>query len=99
MWLNGYIRKLKDEQKASNEAGAGGYANGGHSPPANLSHSKVCEADGDPTARAFRDALSHAEKVVEAARAALLGYIGAAARCGPTSRELSGEMGGDTVVA
>lgn len=83
LWLNGHIRELKDEQ-----ARAGGH---------------VVQAAGhgadDPTVRALRDALGHAEKVVEAVRAALLGYVGAAARRGPTSRELSGEMGGDTVVA
>lgn len=95
LWLNGHIRELKEEQQAE----AGGYTTGEHGSQGNLSHAKVGEADGDPTARALRDALGHAEKVVEAARAALLGYIGAAARRGPTSRELSGEMGGDTVVA
>jgi hypothetical protein len=85
LWLNGHIRELRDEQR-QRQLGARGM-NG--------------EAGGDPTARALRDALAHAEKVVEAARAALLGYVGAsaAARRGPTSRELSGEMGGDTVVA
>lgn len=96
LWLNGHIHELKDEQ-AREQAEAKGYAtrNGhqGTTLPAG-----VGGAD-DPTARALRDALGHAEKVVEAARAALLGYVGAAARRGPTSRELSGEMGGDTVVA
>lgn len=66
----------------------------------------------DQTAQSLRDALTHAEKVVEAAKTALTSYIGAvnakgagnkvpegAQRRGPTSRELSGEMGGDTVVA
>ncbi|POR33903.1 Histone-lysine N-methyltransferase ash1 [Tolypocladium paradoxum] len=100
MWLNGHIRALFDEQ----------------SPGAT-----------DPTARALRDALAQAEKVVEAARLALRTYVeGAAAksgrvncayrpdgvvtngalekaaaldRRGPTSRELSGEMSGDTVIA
>lgn len=99
LWLNGHIRELKDEQNASEEAGAGGSTNGKYGSQDNLSHAKVGVADGDPTAQALKDALGHAEKVVEAARAALLGYIGAAARRGPTSRELSGEMGGDTVVA
>ncbi|KAH8763280.1 hypothetical protein F5883DRAFT_560242 [Diaporthe sp. PMI_573] len=92
LWLNGHIRELKDEQ-AREEAEAGGYAaeKNGH-------RGDLLPAD-DPTARALRDALGHAEKVVEATRAALLGYVGASARRGPTSRELSGEMGGDTVVA
>lgn len=85
LWLNGHIHELKDEQarEGSQAAQKNGHRGG---------------AD-DPTARALRDALGHAEKVVEAARAALLGYVGMAARRGPTSRELSGEMGGDTVVA
>ncbi|KAK7704169.1 hypothetical protein SLS64_008727 [Diaporthe eres] len=98
LWLNGHIHELKDEQ-ARVEAGAGGLATreNGHRGDV-LLPAGVGGAD-DPTARALRDALGHAEKVVEAARAALLGYAGAAARRGPTSRELSGEMGGDTVVA
>ncbi|KAM7209453.1 hypothetical protein V8F20_000191 [Naviculisporaceae sp. PSN 640] len=63
----------------------------------------------DQTAKALEEAVRQAEKVVEAARHALFSYIrqtgGAAAtkdvpagaqRRGPTSRELSGEMGGDT---
>lgn len=92
LWLNGHIHELKDEQ-----AEAKGYATrNGHQDT--LLSADACGAN-DPTARALRDALGHAEKVVEAARAALLGYVGAAARRGPTSRELSGEMGGDTVVA
>lgn len=66
----------------------------------------------DQIAQSLRDALTHAEKVVEAARNALVSYVGAvnangakkegvpegAQRRGPTSRELSGEMGGDTEV-
>lgn len=89
LWLNGHIRELKDEQsQAAQKNGHGG----------DLLPAGVGGAD-DPTAQALRDALGHAEKVVEAARAALLGYVGTAARRGPTSRELSGEMGGDTVVA
>ncbi|KAL2020142.1 hypothetical protein VTK56DRAFT_8747 [Thermocarpiscus australiensis] len=88
----------------------------------------------DQTVRALRDALAHAEKVVEAGRLALASYAEAAQqriesgglgradglsraarvsdaakpltveapsgsqRRGPTSRELSGEMGGDTSV-
>ncbi|KAL0471058.1 hypothetical protein QR685DRAFT_273203 [Neurospora intermedia] len=78
----------------------------------------------DQIAQSLRDALTHAEKVVEAARNALMSYVGAvndaataaanngaankkeeeeeespegARRRGPTSRELSGEMGGDTM--
>lgn len=107
LWLNGHIRELKNEQ-AREEAEAGGHAVEKNGHRGNLPDG-VGGAD-DPTARALREALGHAEKVVDAARAALLGYVGAsspstgsltaaAARRGPTSRELSGEMGGDTVVA
>ncbi|KAI1343926.1 hypothetical protein F5Y15DRAFT_181930 [Xylariaceae sp. FL0016] len=107
LWLNGHIRALLEEQTH----GGGG---GSSSPD-----------DENPTARALRDALGHAEKVVESARAALQSYVGSEApaqhlgvagksgfpanganghgvgmtRRGATSRELSGEMGGDTVVA
>ncbi|KHE78305.1 hypothetical protein GE21DRAFT_1223741, partial [Neurospora crassa] len=85
-------------------------------------YNKVGELD--QIAQSLRDALTHAEKVVEAARNALMSYVGAvndaataaanngaakkkeeeeeespegARRRGPTSRELSGEMGGDTM--
>ncbi|KAL1880032.1 hypothetical protein Daus18300_001395 [Diaporthe australafricana] len=95
LWLNGHIRELMDEQQQARGAEDG---HRGMSPL--LPTGVAGGAADDPTARALRDALGHAEKVVEAARAALLGYAGAAARRGgPTSRELSGEMGGDTVVA
>lgn len=98
LWLNGHIHELKDEQ-ARGEAGAKGHAIPENGHCGNLLLPAGVGGADDPTARALRDALGHAEKVVEAARAALLGYAGAAARRGPTSRELSGEMGGDTVVA
>lgn len=90
-WLNGHIRQLLDEQHSAKKG-------------------SIPEND-DATSKALRDALSQAEKVVEAARAALETYLGRQAgvvhgqkvvlengngRRGPTSRELSGEMGGDT---
>ncbi|KAK2598127.1 hypothetical protein QQS21_005759 [Conoideocrella luteorostrata] len=105
VWLNGHIRELLEEQR-------------------NVSVSGNVDTV-DPTARALKDALVQAEKVVEAARLAVRTYAssspqqislaklngkmnGFAARGGlteaeglnrrgPTSRELSGEMGGDTV--
>lgn len=97
LWLNGHIHELKDEQGREG-AGPGGNAVREKDRRGSLVPAGVGGAD-DPTARALREALGHAEKVVDAARAALLGYAGAAARRGPTSRELGGEMGGDTVVA
>ena len=106
IWLNGHIRAMLEEK----------------------SDVAAAAAVGDPTTVALRDAVSHAEKVVDAARLALARYVAsspavvksapvngtkrnngfahhpddaaAAAwnRRGPTSRELSGEMGGDTAL-
>jgi hypothetical protein len=95
-WLNTHIRELLEDQRLENGTAA-------------LSDSN------DPTAQALKDALSHAEQVVEAARTALRTYAESTAvngsRCAPstngqfenglshrglTSRELAGEMGGDT---
>jgi hypothetical protein len=104
LWINGHILELREEQKESSKTG---------------------NTDGqDPTAQALKFALEQAEKVVIAARSALLSYAQTAQRNadgrpeqygvdklsaiksangsqrrGPTSRELSGEMGGDTIVA
>lgn len=105
----------------------GAFQNGTHHTPAAAA---AAPETVDQTVRALRDALAHAEKVVEAARLALVSYAGALQadgfgkangngnghafdsaattavaeasaglqRRGPTSRELSGEMGGDTSV-
>ena len=96
LWINGHIRELLEEQQAA----AAVVKNGNGSAPA-----RPPPAD-DPTVRALQEALAHAEKVVESARAALGLYVDGRAqqatglaRRGPTSRELSGEMGGDTMVA
>lgn len=126
VWLNGHIRALLDEQKKAPNG------NGHAAPPSGAAIlDAVPEAVADPTAQALKDALLHAEKVVEAARIALLSYVKAVhaaggngyahaathglafdnggaeggvlgsvrgnSRRGPTSRELSGEMGGDTL--
>jgi hypothetical protein len=110
LWINGHIRELLAEKSAGGKRGPPGNGNAaavGTGPAAPL----------DPAARALRDVLEHAEKVVEAARLALNSYVdsrsgfvstagdgmlssasGGRTRRGPTSRELSGEMGGDTVV-
>lgn len=103
VWLNGHIRDLLDEKNRT----------------------AAPQSDADPTAKALKEALLQAEKVVEAARFALRSYAGVSQtgvaavngtkkngfvaredidlaeglnRRGPTSRELSGEMGGDTAV-
>jgi hypothetical protein len=136
LWINGHIRELLDQKAAKSGIGALS-GNGNHVGPGH-------HAVEDPTAQALRDALQHAERVVEAAKLALHSYIessqadhgsryahadgfhngngkalsthgdgpgsqgkpatqtGTAAgltRRGPTSRELSGEMSGDTASA
>ncbi|POS73347.1 hypothetical protein DHEL01_v208256, partial [Diaporthe helianthi] len=80
LWLNGHILQLKDDQKASEGGRAGRYASREDVYHGNMLQANVGRADGDPTARALREALGHAEKAVEAARAALLGYVGTAPR-------------------
>ncbi len=106
MWLNNHIREMLDDQARGLPESA--------------------NAAVDPTATALKDAVSHAERVVQAARLALRTYVvthvnghgnGDAAsgpngkfssngisaksngfdRRGATSRELSGEMSGDTI--
>ncbi|KAJ6784118.1 hypothetical protein PWT90_07268 [Aphanocladium album] len=109
LWLSKHIRELRAEQ-----------AGGGSPSPSPASSSS------DPTAYALQNAVEQAEKVVEAARSALLSYTNTTTanngnkflsnggggssstengkgsngigRRGPTSRELSGEMGGDTAI-
>ncbi|KAK3899932.1 hypothetical protein C8A05DRAFT_46113 [Staphylotrichum tortipilum] len=94
LWLNRHIRELLEEKNTPpKKAAANGTTNG------NGNHA----ATNDQTVIALRNALSHAEKVVDAARLALVSYYEATSadggrRRGPTSRELSGEMGGDTSV-
>ncbi|EGO56251.1 hypothetical protein NEUTE1DRAFT_64645 [Neurospora tetrasperma FGSC 2508] len=126
-WLNGHIRDLLEEQRGSSSSSS---LNGSNSATYTIPEKNSSEKNGfhkvgelDQIAQSLRDALTHAEKVVEAARNALMSYVGAvndaataanngaakkkeeeeeespegARRRGPTSRELSGEMGGDTM--
>lgn len=126
LWLNGHIHELLEERDSRKSAKPG---NG--SALTCRSSTKVAPPE-DTTAQALKDALKHAEKVVEAARHALQSYLGSAARSGggyptgsdytatseaagpggadanlaagltrrgATSRELAGEMGGDTTIA
>lgn len=132
LWINGHIRELLEEKVA-----------GDAKLPQNGMSKSAADRNGqsDATATALEEALSHANKVVEAARNALQSYIemttptqkriyvsggngnlpdgialnpastgmnGVNAqatmapglpRRGLTSRELSGEMGGDTIAA
>jgi len=143
LWLNGHIMELLEERRRKSNGTAsenGGAAEASleeatsksdHSSSNNtlLPETPSEIESADQTAQALRDALQHAEKVVEAARHALVSYVqtiqhhkatnanggskiefvaadadikGAAdgaQRRGPTSRELSGEMGGDTTIA
>lgn len=112
-----------------NGNGNGTASANGHTDTLRPATAGAAAVDADKTVLALRDALSHAEKVVDAARLALVSYVEAlqvaglgntgsgkqatngdrdgadhaalpagAQRRGPTSRELSGEMGGDTPV-
>ena len=125
MWLNGHIYELREERK--------GQVKGSENGSPDMCFAPIT----DPTAQALKEAVQHAEKVVEAARTAMLSYLHSqhtgvvtagngvnghgggrgpafsnhragdvapvavtgSVRRGPTSRELSGEMGGDTVCA
>lgn len=145
LWLNGHIRELLEERENpnNNKTAKKQAANGTPAAVANGHGSNgypAIPSTADQTVLALRDALTHAEKVVEAARLALVSYVEAlqltggcgsgskqangspsshgqdngrvsdaagpasaqasagAQRRGPTSRELSGEMGGDTSV-
>ncbi|KAI1636166.1 hypothetical protein F4809DRAFT_641725 [Biscogniauxia mediterranea] len=142
-WLNGHIREMKEEQQQQQQQQQyRKHVQDSPLPPhpVTAAHEEEKEeeeeVEDDLTAQALRDALGHAEKVVEAARAALRSYVaarggqqqqqqqqqqcsggkcsggggssacasaaleagGGLTRRGATSRELSGEMGGDTVV-
>ncbi|XDG03241.1 hypothetical protein ABKA04_002856 [Annulohypoxylon sp. FPYF3050] len=122
VWLNGHIHQLLREQELGTREPE---PENGSSTRSDAPSSSTATAAEDATAQALRDALKHAEKVVEAARVALTSYLESSAtvkrkigqenasgfgvananlaagltRRGVTSRELSGEMGGDTIVA
>ncbi|KAL2127363.1 hypothetical protein VTI74DRAFT_10866 [Chaetomium olivicolor] len=148
LWLNAHIRELLEEREKGVKQVSGGVVNGkgvksasengavkpaaNGTPTTPNGHTAAVSETADQTVQALRDALAHAEKVVEAARLALVSYVEAlqaagfggkghakggangkvydaagpasveapagAQRRGPTSRELSGEMGGDTTV-
>ena len=144
LWLNGHIRELLEERENPNKKK---QTNGTSAAAAAATNTNGHGSNGypsipstaDQTVLALRDALTHAEKVVDAARLALVSYVEAlqltggcgngskqangssshgnsngrvfdaaspastqasagVQRRGPTSRELSGEMGGDTSV-
>lgn len=114
LWLSKHIRELRAEQASGS------------------SSATLSTPSSDPTAEALKNAVDQAEKVVEAARSALLSYAGSVTaaspaaqqsngsadvngsskflsnagdvkrngldRRGPSSRELGGEMGGDTAI-
>ena len=100
MWLNAHIRELLEE--CDNSSKSHSHGNNG----------VVSEGDGwkDPTAEALKASLEQARKMVDAAQKALDVYIeenqtrtdlsgggkGTSGKNGVGSREMSGEMGGDT---
>ncbi|KAH7040717.1 uncharacterized protein B0I36DRAFT_379634 [Microdochium trichocladiopsis] len=104
LWLNGHIRELLEEQQQQQQQ----QAQPATTTTTTTTSNGVVVSEDDETATALREALSHAEKGADAARRALDAYMAAsvsaksalsssgATRRGPTSRELSGEMGGDT---
>jgi hypothetical protein len=89
VWLAGHIRDLLAARDGKQRLNGTGRAD-----------DAIAAGDDDPTHRALHDALVQAERSAAAAREALLLYRrrGGAGRRGPTSRELGGEMGGDTAV-
>ncbi|KAF7534930.1 hypothetical protein G7054_g5845 [Neopestalotiopsis clavispora] len=102
LWINGHIRELIEQQRAADSGKLS--ANGNTAAAASNGHGAI----EDPTAQALTDALKQAEKVVEAAKHAIRAYSESSqakqngagyTHRGPTSRELSGEMGGDTAIA
>ncbi|OTA57873.1 hypothetical protein K449DRAFT_334962 [Hypoxylon sp. EC38] len=115
VWLNGHILELLKEQDNSRrnaDLGKETEPENGRSTISRKDPSTEATLPQDATAHALKDALKHAEMVVEAARVALESYLESTAfggadatlaaglkRRGVTSRELSGEMGGDTIVA
>jgi len=97
MWLNVHIRELLEERGNSSTVDAGDWEvlkemNGKGPVPGNGTASK------DPTEEALKASLEQARKMVDAAQKALDTYksIHSGRENGVSSRELSGEMGGDT---
>lgn len=106
LWLNGHIRAQFEErengQKKEKRPMNGTNGTNGTTVTNGHTHPKTNEA-----VFALRNALTHAENAAAALRRALVlydphsdvhGAPAGAQRRGPTSRELSGEMGGDTTV-
>ena len=113
VWLSGHIRALLSAADAGLDTPAPSSPREGAA-PRQAATTVDTDDDDDATAQALRDALVHAEKVVAAARRALVSYVGAgeeplgterpgcgarSSRRGRSARELGGEMGGDTASA
>ena len=107
LWINAHIRELIERR--DNPAPANGVSNGVNG--ANGVHENGTNGKVDETAEALERAVQHADEAAASARAALRSYLGTTPangvstngdvkagvkRRGVTSRELSGEMGGDT---
>lgn len=107
LWINAHIRELIERRDAApNGANGANGTNGTNGVSANGVNGKAA----DETADALESAVQHADEAAASARAALRSYLGATPngagangemkagvkRRGVTSRELAGEMGGDT---
>jgi hypothetical protein len=95
LWLNGHIRALLEERD-----GAGGpnktKVNGTHGTNGTYGTNGVNGTHGTNGTNGVNGTTGGA---YDAAGAGVSGVFAGAQRRGPTSRELSGEMGGDTSVA
>ena len=101
LWINAHIRELIERRDAPPNGTNGASTNGTNG---------VNGKAADETADALGKAVQHADEAAASARAALRSYLGASPngvgvngdakagvkRRGVTSRELAGEMGGDT---
>lgn len=76
-WLSGHIRELKSEQQQQNQQRAKLTTSSSllHPPPQQIIPSSAGLDRKDPTVQALQEALAHAEKVVIAAKSALVSYL------------------------
>lgn len=69
-WLSGHIRKLLSEQQQQPNGNGAGLR-----PEPPVRRPSAVLPREDPTVRALQEALEHAEKVVVAAKTALVSYV------------------------
>lgn len=101
VWLNGYIREMLEERDGKAGAEASGATNGAVNGVMN--GNGVVDANGGAKVNGSHSMNSHGGKMNGSAISSANGGNDdaevRAGRSGPTSRELSGEMGGDTTAA